>query len=107
MPKETNLRAQINKLEKTIRILGLAIFIGALLIIIAAGLLVYNLIFQPQTYNNLIELIEDSPLIIILPATGGLLATLGLIPSFYLNLKKAKLLEELKNLTIAGPACTK
>lgn len=107
MQEETKLRTQINKIEKTTRILGLVIFIGVLLMIIAAGLIVYTLVFQQQTYNNLLELTEGSPVIIILTAIGGLVATLGLIPSFYLNLKKAKLLDELTDLTKSSPACTK
>ena len=107
MQEEAKLREQINKITKTIRIFTLIVITGFIILILGAITLAYSTVIQMGTFTSFIEVIEEAPLFFMLTALGGLVSTIGFIPSFYLNIKKAKLLEELKNLSKASPACTR
>jgi uncharacterized membrane protein YbhN (UPF0104 family) len=107
LQEEATLREQINKITKTNRILTLIVIVGVIMIILGAVILVYYLVIQMGVFTSFLDIIEGAPLFLVLTAIGGLIATIGYIPSFYLNLRKARLLEELKNLTMKSPACTR
>jgi len=105
--KEAELREQINKINKTNKILTLIVIIGIAMIILGATTLAYYVITQMGNFTSFFDIIEGSPLFLILTAIGGLVATIGYIPSFFLSLKKARLLDEIKELSKSSPACTR
>lgn len=103
--QEAQLRQQINKINKTNKILTAIVIIGIVLAILGAITLAYYMIIQMGNFTSFYDIIERSPYFFILVVTGSLMATIGFIPSFFLNLKKARLLNELKELSKASPAC--
>lgn len=103
--KEEQLRQQINKIAKTNKILTFIVILGILMVILGAITLAYYVITQMGTFSTFIDIIEGSPYFFILVAIGSLIATIGFIPSFFLSIKKAKLLNELKELSKSSPKC--
>jgi amino acid transporter len=105
--KEAELREKIKKINKTNKILILIVIIGIVLAILGAIILAYYVITQMGNFTSFFDIIEGSPYFFVLLALGGLIATIGYIPSFFLSIKKARLLDELKELSKSSPACTR